>query len=110
MVDHLGRSLPTDTRTHVHTPHQNERVVFNTTHPICRGHKITFRRFGGRLLARLIVGDGDLLPASYVLTSANASEEEGGVTAMGLREWANPRNPAWDPRRLQPTDEVSDDR
>lgn len=102
------------TRTYTHTTqhpqHQGERVVFNATHPICRGHKVTFRRFGGRLLARLIVGDGDLLPASYVPAAANASEKEGGVTAMGLREWANPGNPAWDPRRLQLTDEVSDNR
>lgn len=82
-------------------------MVSNATHPICRGHKVTFRRFGGRLLARLIVADGDMLPASYVPTSANASEGEGGLTAMGLREWADPQNPAWDPRRLQLTDEVS---
>lgn len=86
-------------------------MVLNATHPICRGHKVTFRRFGGRLLARLIVADGDMLPASYVPTSAvNASEGEGGLTAMGLREWADPQNPAWDPRWLQLTDEVSKDR
>lgn len=93
---------------HIHG-HQGERVVFNTTHSICRGHTAIFRRWGGRMFARLVVGDEDMLPLSFTPSSTNSSEEKdlnGTITALGLKLKGGQKPPDWDPRRLQLTEEV----
>lgn len=64
------------------------------------------------MAARLVVADEDMFPLSMTLplpaTNVTAEEVAGVVTLLGLQAKGDPRkkNAAWDPRRLQLTEDV----